>query len=219
MSDFRAARLHMVQSQLKTNRITDPRLLEVITEVPRERFVPEVLCSLAYVDEDLALGRGRHLMEPMVFAHLVQASQPGPDDIVLDVGCATGYSSVVLASLAGTVVALESDDEFAAEAAATFVDLAIGNAVTVRGALPEGYAEQGPYDAIMLNGAVEVVPERLTDQLAEGGRLVAVVNKPAEPIGQVTLMRREGGIVSSRTLLDAAIPLLPGFVHEAGFAF
>ena len=219
MSDFAAARLHMVQSQLQTNRITDPRLLEVIAEVPRDRFVPEALRSLAYVDEDLALGRGRHLMEPMVFAHLVQASQPGADDIVLDVGCATGYSSVVLARLAGTVVALESDDEFAAEAAATFVELAIGNAVTVKGTLPEGYAEQGPYDAIMLNGAVEVIPERLIDQLAEGGRLVAVVNKPAQPMGQVTLMMREGGIVSSRALLDAAIPLLPGFVHEAGFAF
>ena len=219
MSDFAAARLHMVQSQLQTNRITDPRLIEAITEVPRERFAPEALRPLAYVDEDLALGRGRHLMEPMVFAHLVQASQPGPDDIVLDVGCATGYSSIVLSRLAGTVVALESDDEFAAQAAATFVELAVGNAVIVRGALPEGYAEQGPYDVVMLNGAVEIVPERLTDQVAEGGRLVAVVNQPGQPIGQVTLMKREGRIVSSLALLDAAIPLLPGFVREAKFVF
>lgn len=219
MSDFAAARRHMVQSQLQPNRITDARLLEVIAEVPRERFAPGTLGPLAYVDEDLPLGRGRYLMEPMVFAHLVQAAQPGPDDIVLDVGCATGYSSVVLARLAGTVVALESDAEFAAAAGAAFAELAIGNAVAVQGALPEGYAEQGPYDVILLNGAVEVVPERLTDQLAEGGRLAAVVSREAQRVGKVTLTTRQGDNLSSRTVLDAAIPHLSGFTREAGFAF
>lgn len=217
MPDYAAARRHMVHSQLEPNRVSDPRVIAAMAEVPRELFVPEALSGVAYVDEDLAVGSGRYLMEPLVFAWLLQAANVGPDDIVLDVGCATGYSTAVLAQLAGTVVALESDAELAATAAALIAKLEIGNAVVVTGALADGYAQQGPYNAIVLNGSVEQVPDVLGEQLTEDGRLVAIIGGGRAAKGIV--MTRSVGRLSSRPLVDAAVPPLPGFEVARGFVF
>ncbi len=218
MVDFAAARFNMVESQLRTNKVTDLRLLGAFETVPRERFVPEPLRGIAYIDEDVALGGGRFVMEPRVLARLLQAAEPGPEDVALDLGCGSGYATAILSRLVATVVALEDDAALAAAANRTLDELEIDNAVVVEGRLAEGYPKQAPYNVILLGGAVAEVPAVIADQLAEDGRLVTVVS--AGPgLGRATLMRRDGGVVSSRVLYDAALPVLPGFEAEPGFVF
>ncbi len=218
MVDFAAARLNMVESQLRTNKVTDLRLLDAFENLPRELFVPEPLRGIAYVDQDVTLGRGRFVMEPRVLARLLQAAQPGPEDMALDLGCGSGYATAILSRLVATVVALEDDAALAAAANRTLSELEIDNAVVVEGRLAEGYPKQAPYNVILLGGAVAEIPAAIADQLAEGGRLVAVVS--AGPgLGRATLMRRDGGVISSRVLYDAALPMLPGFEAQPGFVF
>ena len=175
MPDFATARFNMVENQIRPNRVTDARVLEAMADVPRERFVPKKLQDAAYIDEDLAIADGRFLMEPAVFARLVQAAAITPDDLVLDVGCGTGYSTAVLARLAA-------------------------------------------YDAIVLGGSVDEAPRALTDQLAEGGRLVAVVTG-GSAVGRGVVVLRLHGALSRRVLFDAAVPPLPEFRVERGFVF
>ncbi len=218
MIDFAAARSNMVESQLRTNKVTDLRLLGAFETVPRELFVPEPLRGIAYIDEDVALGGGRFVMEPRVLARLLQAAQPGPEDVALDLGCGSGYATAILSRLVATVVALEDDVALVAAANGTLDKLEIDNAVVVEGRLTEGYPKQAPYNVILLGGAVAEVPAAIAAQLAEGGRLVTVIS--AGPgLGRATLMRRDGGVISSRVLSDAALPELPGGVVAPGIVF
>ena len=218
MPNYATARLNMVENQIRPNRVTDERLLAAIAEVPRERFVPKRLQGNAYVDQDLALGDGRYLMEPVVFARLLQAAAIGPGDVVLDIGCGTGYSAAVLGKLAGTVVALESDAALAEQAIDALTELDVDNAAVVEGPLDEGYPRQAPYDVIVLGGSVDAVPDAIADQLVEGGRLVAVVNV-APTVGNIEVIHRLRGGLSRRQLFDAAVPILPGFAAEHSFVF
>ena len=216
--DYQTARENMIESQLRTNKVTDEALLEAFGQVPRELFVPEARRGVAYVDEDITIGSGRHLMEPMVLARLLQAAAIEPGDVVLDVGAGIGYASAVAARLAATVVALESAEGLAAQANDRFQELGIDNAIVVTGPLTEGYAKQAPYNVILLNGAVATLPAAITGQLAEGGRLVTVV-KPDAGQGKATLAQSRAGHVSSRVIFDAATPRLAGFEPVAGFTF
>lgn len=218
MTDFAAARLNMVESQIRTNKVTDPRIIEAFEALPRELFVDETKRGFAYVDEDLEVAPGRYLMEPMVLARLLQAAAPQPGDMVLDIGCATGYSTAVLARLAATVVGRDSDSALVDVANRTLNALDVDNAVVVEGDLIKGYEKQAPYNVILFQGAVSEVPLAIKRQLAEGGRLAAVVCDEAG-IGRGTLIRRSGENFSGRVLFDAATPLLPGFAPAAGFVF
>jgi protein-L-isoaspartate(D-aspartate) O-methyltransferase len=216
MPDYATARLNMVENQIRTNRVSDERVLAAIAAVPRECFVPKRLHGNAYVDQDIALGGGRYLMEPVVFARLLQVAEIGPGDVVLDIGCGTGYSAAVLGKLAGTVVALESDAALAKQAIEALTRLDVDNAAVVEGPLEGGYPRQAPYDVIVIGGAVDAVPAALTDQLVEGGRLVAVVN--ASPsVGNIEVIHRLYGGLSRRKLFDAVVPILPGFAAEHSF--
>ncbi len=218
MVDFAAARLNMVDSQIRTNKVTDLRVIEAFETVPRERFVGEHLQGIAYVDEDLEVAQARYLMEPMVLARLLQAAAPGPTDMVLDVACATGYSTAVLAGLAETVVGVDKDRGLVESANRTLNGLDIDNAVVVEGALADGYSKQAPYNVVLIQGAVTEVPAAIKAQMADGGRLVTVVVDEAG-IGRATLIQRSGEVYSARVLFDAATPVLPGFERAPGFVF
>lgn len=223
MIDFNRLRQSMVDSQIRPNDVTDLRIIAAMLEVPRERFVPASRADLAYLDDDLPLndaGSGstpRYLIEPMVLAKLIQALDLSGNERVLDVGCATGYSSALLRQLTAEVVAIESDPDLAATARGILAELAVAAVQVVSGPLINGVPEAGPYDAILLNGSVEYVPDALLDQLREAGRLVAVIR--SGPLGRATLHRRIDGDVSRRPLFDAAIPMLPGFEVPRGFVF
>jgi protein-L-isoaspartate(D-aspartate) O-methyltransferase len=210
----------MVNGQIRTNGVTDPAVIAAFSEVPRELFVPESRRALAYLDDDPVVGGGdrpRHLVEPMILAQILQAAGLTPADHVLDVGCASGYSSAILARLAGSVVALEVDSPLAAAAADTLRQLGHDNVAVVTGPLAAGWPQQAPYDAIILEGAVEEVPQALLGQLRDQGRLIAVV--AAGGVGRVTLFRAVGGVVSSLALFNAAVPALAGFDKPKSFAF
>jgi len=212
-------RKNMVDGQVLPNRVTDPLVIDAMYELPREKFVPKEKRSIAYIDEVLEIGEGRYLLEPMVLARLLQTAEIQPEDTVLDLACGTGYSSAVIAKIASIVVALESDSSLAEMATTTLNKMGLDNAVVVEGDLVEGYAKQGPYNVIFINGAVGSVPEQVVDQLAEGGRLVAVV-VGADGVGRGTLMVRKNGLVSKRDLFDAGTPLLKEFpASPEPFAF
>ncbi len=218
MVDHATARMNMVDSQLRTNRVIDRRLLEAFETVPRERFVPRHLRAIAYIDEDLRIKDDRYLMEPMVLARLLNDSLIEAGDVILVVGAATGYACAVAARVAATVVGLESDEEFAAQAESTLQAMGVDNAVVVRGDLRQGASQQGPYNVILINGAVEEIPQAILDQLADGGRL-ATVMRDRPGMGKATLFERFGDAWGRRTLFDAATPILPGFARERGFVF
>jgi protein-L-isoaspartate(D-aspartate) O-methyltransferase len=218
MVDFTQARKNMVDCQLRTNKVVDDTLIEAFLSIPRELFVDSGHQALAYTDTDVSAGNGRKLMAPMVIAQLIQAVQARPHEVALHVGCASGYSSAILAKLVGTVVSLESDKNLAARANNNFTNLAVDNAVVVEGPLNEGYASQGPYDIICIEGAVAEIPSRLIDQLADGGRLCAVVDDGSD-LGRAVLLVKKGNSVSKRVLFDATITPLPGFEVEKSFVF
>jgi protein-L-isoaspartate(D-aspartate) O-methyltransferase len=228
MSDFRLQRLNMVESQVRPSDVTDQRILRAMLEVPRERFVPPALAGMAYMDEQVAArtnaarGEGRYLLAPRTFAKLVHLADIGPDCAVLDVGCASGYSAAVLAKLARRVVALDCDEDLVQDARRMLGELEVANTTVIRGALAEGVAVEAPYDAIVLEGAVPAVPRSLLEQLAEGGRLVAIVaDEPAggSAVCRAQVWRRSGDSYDSRPAFDAGAAPLPGFAVPAGFVF
>ena len=219
MMDYAAVRHNMVESQLRTNKVTNWRLIDAMDDVPRERFVPKQLSSVAYVDEDLLVAPGRYLMEPLVLARLLQAATVTEEDVALDIGCATGYSSAVLGRLAGTVVGLEADSTLADAASQTLSDIGADNVIVVSGNLAEGYSRQGPYDVILFSGGIPHVPPVVMDQLAEGGRMVAVLRGPGEAIGRATLWVKLRGELSHRVVCDASVPSWPGIRTETVFQF
>jgi len=208
----------MIESQIRTNKVTDERVLAAIAKIPRELFVPERLQSVAYIDDDLPLGGGRYLMAPMVAARLLQAASVERADITLVVGSGAGYEAAVLAQQARSVVALEEDPEIARRARNALVDLGIAAVSVVEGPLASGHRLRAPYDVILFGGAVAEVPNEIVAQLSEGERLVAVV-KAAGGIGRATLTIRTGGLIARRVMFDAATPLLPGFQPKPAFVF
>ncbi len=215
--DYASARRNMVESQLRPNKVTDPALLDALASVPRELFVPEPLRGVAYVDEDIPLGRGRFLMEPMILGRLLELAAVRPSDAALVVGAGLGYSAAVLARIAGRVVALEGDPELAQQAAQMLRTLGVSNVVLVEGPLAEGAPRQAPFDVILFDGAVDRVPPAILDQLADEGRLVVVIRSSG--IGRATLMTRQAGIMAGRVAFDAAVPRLPGFEPAPAFIF
>ncbi len=223
MTDFAEARRTMVDRQIRTVDVTDADILDAIGGVPRELFVPPELRSLAYTDADLPIIQAkpgeerRFLVEPAILARLIQLAEVGRDDIVLDIGCATGYSSAVLSLLSNSVVALETDPDLAGSATETLLDLDIGNVAVVTGALPAGYPSEGPYDVILLAGSVEDLPDALFDQLKEGGRLVTIVG--IGPVGMANLFQKTAGEISHREAFNAPAPPLPGFSMAKSFQF
>ncbi len=217
MTDFSQQRLNMVEGQLRPSRVVDPRVLEAVAAVPRERFVPERLRHVAYADEDLPLGGGRFLTEPLVLARLIQAASIAGTDTVLVVGCASGYGAAIIARLAHQVVALECDVNLAAAAQASLMAVGAVNVEVVTGPLAAGWPRGAPYQAIVIEGAVAAVPPALLDQIAEGGRLAAVVRPNRS--GKATLYRRIAGTIASVEQFDAACPPLPGFAAKPAFVF
>ena len=215
--DYAKARVNMVDCQIRTSDVTDASIISAFMQVPRELFVPDHLKPLAYLDEDLDIGHDRYLAAPAQLARLIQGAQAGPDDIVLDVGCATGYSSAILSHVCSFAVALESNGPFATQAAEHLSTLECDNAVVVEGDLEAGYASEGPFDVILVAGAVETIPESLLGQLREGGRLVSVEGTGNSAMA--CLWINDDGVVSKRRLFNCALPRLPGFSRPPAFVF
>jgi protein-L-isoaspartate(D-aspartate) O-methyltransferase len=226
MTGFEAQRIAMVESQLRPNEVTDGALLSAMRALPRERFVPDSVRGLAYMGEAIEVlharddAPARSLLSPMVQARLIQLAEIEPQDSVLDVGCATGYSTAILARLAARVIGLESDRELTKAAAANLAALGLANAEIVAGDLFAGHASAEPYDVIVLEGSVPEVPETLLAQLKEGGRLVAVRTlAPNMRQGKAYLYVRVDGEARGIAHFDAGAGPLPGFAPAPAFTF
>ena len=221
MSGFSTARQKMVDGQVRPSDVTDIRILDAMLAVPREAFVPSSQRALAYLDLDLDVSEGasdkRYLIKPVVTAKMLQAAEIKQGDNVLVVGCATGYAAAIIAHLAGQVTATESDSSMAATAVDVLAGLGLANVTVQTAAAAEGDPANAPYDAIILNGATEIVPDRLYSQLREGGRLVGVFATTQPP--RATLVTRSHGDFGNRALFDAAVPVLPGLERAAAFVF
>jgi protein-L-isoaspartate(D-aspartate) O-methyltransferase len=217
MSDFAAQRAAMVDSQLRPNDVTDPRILKAMGDIARERFVPAALSAVAYMEDCIGLGKGRTLLDARCFGKLLQLAEIRASDRVLDVGCLTGYSTLVSSRLAQHVVGVEEDGELKRVAEKNLAVAGATNVAIVEAPLAQGWPKGAPFDAIVINGAIEVEPNALLDQLADGGRLVVIVRDRAA--GHARLYLKHEGVVSERPAFDARLPLLPGFRKAAGFVF
>ena len=215
MQDFAARRTMMVDTQVRPNDVTKFPIIEAMLSVPREAFVPAGMTEAAYVGENLDLGAGRWLLEPRTFAKMLDALNVQPSDLVLDIAGGLGYSSAVIARMAEAVVLLETED-FATQAEAILSAHGVDNAAVITGDLPSGAAKHGPYDAIIVEGGIEVLPPMILDQLKEGGRIVALFTSGA--LGTVRMGRKADGHVAWRDLFNAAAPALRGFTTERVFA-
>lgn len=217
MFDSATARRMMVDGQVRTADVHNPDLLAAMLEVPRERFVPPALAEQAYVDSDLEIAKGRSMLKPMVLAKLIQAAHVQADDHVLDVGCGFGYSSAVLARLAGSVVALEEDAQLAHAAKEALAASGAANVVVATGRLTAGWPAAAPYDVILLDGATEITPEMLGGQLKPSGRLACILGRT--PAAKAMIFRLAEGRLVGRPIFDAAASVLPGFVAPPAFVF
>ncbi len=220
MADFLQTRINMVDGQIHPAGVIDPRILESFETVPRELFVPERLQGVAYTDEDLDIGQGRYLLEPITHAKMMQAVQPVETDVVLDIGVGAGYSSAILSPMVTTIIALEHNKRQMDKATKLWDRLDVCNVALIEGMLIDGVPEQAPYSLIIINGAVEAVPDNIIEQIDVGGRLIAVIRKAGHSVGQAVLfVKSENGDVSSKILFDASIPFLQGFEPKARFEF
>ena len=208
--DFAAARLAMVESQLRPQGVTDPAVLEAMSAIPRERFLPNETRPLAYVDRGVAIGSGRFMPPPAVLGQLLTQMMPRRGERSLVVGAGTGYSASVLERIGLSVVALESSAELAARARELGIE-------TVEGPLEQGWNKGAPYDQILIDGAVEYLPDALVDQLADGGRLgAALVDRG---VARLIVGRKAGTAFGYLSLGDAGTPALPGFTRPQQFIF
>ncbi|SMX37189.1 Protein-L-isoaspartate O-methyltransferase [Octadecabacter ascidiaceicola] len=207
----------MVDTQVRPSDVTKFPIIDALLSVPREDFVPDAKREAAYVGENIEIGAGRVLLESRTFAKMLEAADIQPSDVILDLGCGLGYSTAVLAQLAEFVVAVEDEAGRAEEAQQNLSDHGIDNAAVFEGALNAGAAKNGPYDVILLQGAVEQIPADLLAQVKDGGRIVAIFAEDA--LGVVRVGRKIDGVVNWRMSFNASAPVLAGFAKEAAFSF
>lgn len=218
MTQYELARAHMVTNQLRPNGVIDDRLDEAFAALRRELFLPDSHRAVAYVDDNLPLGEGRYLMRPVVAGQLLQAAAPLPTDTALVVGAGTGYEAALLGVLAKSVVALEESENLAHRARFALAEARALSVSVVEGALRKGHRPRAPYEVILFTGAIAEVPHEIEAQLAEGGRLVAVL-RGEEGIGRAVVVTRTPLALARRILADAGVPFLPGFAPEPAFTF
>ena len=217
MTDFSAARNLMVDSQVRTADVTRHSVIHALTEVPRELFVQKAWREVAYAEAELPLAPGRAMPMPRTLGKMLNTAEIDRSDLVLEIAPGTGYSTALIARMAAAVVAIEPDEGLAAQATEALQRLEAINAVVSHGDPTAGDPAHGPYDVIFVNGAVERVPEALTDQLKDGGRLVAIFLEGN--VGQCRVVLRVGDTLATRYAFDATAPLIPGFERKRAFAF
>jgi protein-L-isoaspartate(D-aspartate) O-methyltransferase len=209
----------MIENQIRANRVIDARIVNAMASLPRERFVPKLKRGVAYMGDDLDIGNGRYLMNPMVLGQLLESAEIKQSDLVLEIGAGAGYATAILSRLAGTVVSLESDADLVRETSALLGELGVDNAAVIEGKLADGYAKQAPYDVIFINGAVAEVPAQLLAQIGEGGRLVAVIAGKVGLTGRIVVYTRSGNAIGHREAFEAATHILSGFERRQSFVF
>ncbi|WP_412505717.1 protein-L-isoaspartate O-methyltransferase family protein [Roseovarius sp. SYSU LYC5161] len=216
MTDYAARRTMMVDTQVRPSDVTKFPIIDAMLAVPREAFVPRHLREAAYMGENLDLGAGRVMLDPRTLAKMLDALEIDNDDLVLDVGCAIGYSAAVEARMAQAVVAVEEDAEMAAEAQTLLAETGADNVIVHEAPLAEGAAPHGPYDVILVQGGVEELPDTIAAQLKEEGRIACLFMEGV--LGVVRIAHKIDGRLHWRYAFNASAPVLPGFHKAPAFA-
>lgn len=217
MTDYAARRTMMVDTQVRPAEVTKFPIIDAMLRVPREAFVPRTLREAAYVGENVDLGGNRVVLDPRTLAKMLDALDLRDDDLVMDVGCGLGYSAAVMARLAQAVVAVEEDAALRAEAETLLPEHGADNVIVHDAPLTDGAAPHGPFDAIVIEGAVGQLPDALTDQLKNGGRMACLFMEGA--LGSVRIGYKLDGRMTWRFAFHAGAPVLPGFEKETAFTF
>lgn len=216
MTDFAARRTTMVDTQVRPSDVTKFPIINAMLSVPRELFVPADRIEAAYVGENLDLGAGRVMLDPRTLAKMLDALALTPADLVLVVGAAHGYSAAVMAQMVNAVIALEEDAVMATEAERALAEAGADNVAVLGGPLAEGVAKHAPYDAILIEGAIEVLPDAIAGQLREGGRIAALFREGNLGVCRVGIA--QGGRIAWRHAFNAGAPVLPGFAAVRAFS-
>lgn len=215
MSDFAARRTMMVDTQIRPSDVTKFPIIDAMLSVPREAFVPDERRDVAYAGRNVDLGQNRVVLEPRTLAKMLDALNVQADELVLDLGCGLGYSAAILARMADFVVAVEEDEALAAEAQTALSEAGADNVAVIAGPLVDGNAKHGPYDVILVGGAVEDMPETILDQLKEGGRIAAIFADGM--LGTVRIGYKVDNAIAWRFSFNAGAPVLPGFEVQQAF--
>jgi protein-L-isoaspartate(D-aspartate) O-methyltransferase len=216
MTDFATRRRMMVDTQVRPSDVTEFPIIDAMLTIPREAFVPRDKVEAAYASDDVDLGEGRVLLDPRVFSKMLDALDLSNSDLVLDVGSGYGYSAAVIARIAEAVVAVEDDEARVSESMELLTEYHADNVVLHSGALTAGSPDHGPYDAILIEGGVEVLPDSLQAQLKEGGRIAVIFMENA--LGTVRVGHKLDGKITWRYAFNATAPMIQGFEKTAEFA-
>lgn len=217
MTNYATRREMMVDTQVRPSDVTKFPIIDAMLRVPREIYVPDDRVEAAYADRNIDLGGNRVILEPRTFSKMLDALNLGRGDLVLDLGCGYGYSAAVIADMVEAVVAVEEDPDMAREALSLLAEQGVDNAALVEATLADGAPEHGPYDAIILQGAAETVPDAILAQLKEGGRIAVLFSEGA--LGVARIGYKIDGSVSWRFDFNAAAPVVPGFEKARDFVF
>lgn len=208
--DYEAARLAMVDSQLRPLGVSDPVVIDAMATIERERFVDPFWRPSAYTDRAIPMGDGRLLSAPSVLGQLLSEIVPQAGQRALVVGAGTGYSAAVLIAMELDVVALESSAALATVARANGIEI-------VEGPLEQGWPAGAPYDLILIDGAVELIPEAIAAQLGEGGSIATALLDRG--VARLVTGRKAAGAIGYHSLADAGVAALPGFSRPKAFTF
>ena len=217
--DFKIARKNMVENQIRANKVTSINVINAFLDVPREKFVPDALQEISYVDEDIQLSRNRFMMKPMILARLFQSLNLKGNENILHVGSNSGYGSAILSRMCSSVISLESDKKLFETSIHTFSNMGFDNVVPLHGSMENGVEKEAPVDIIFIEGSIETEPKSLFSQLNENGKLIAIIRPANIKIGKAKLFFKISNEIGLENLFDAQVSKLSIFKSKTKFSF
>ena len=217
--DFKIARKNMVENQIRANKVTSLNVINAFLDVPREKFVPDALQEISYVDEDIQLSRNRFMMKPMILARLFQSLNLKGNENILHVGSNSGYGSAILSRMCSSVISLESDKKLFETSIHTFLNMGFDNVVPLHGSMENGVEKEAPFDIIFIEGSIETEPKSLFGQLNENGKLIAIIRPANIKIGKAKLFFKISNEIGLENLFDAQVSKLSIFKSKTKFSF
>ena len=217
--DFKKARKNMVENQIRANKVTSLNVINAFLDVPREKFVPDALQEISYVDEDIQLSRNRFMMKPMILARLFQSLNLKGNENILHVGSNSGYGSAILSRMCSSVISLESDKKLFETSIHTFSNMGFDNVVPLHGSMENGVEKEAPFDIIFIEGSIETEPKSLFGQLNENGKLIAIIRPANIKIGKAKLFFKISNEIGLENLFDAQVSKLSIFKSKTKFSF
>ncbi|GIR79797.1 MAG: protein-L-isoaspartate O-methyltransferase [Alphaproteobacteria bacterium] len=217
--DFKIARKNMVENQIRANKVTSLNVINAFLDVPREKFVPDALQEISYVDEDIQLSRNRFMMKPMILARLFQSLNLKGNENILHVGSNSGYGSAILSRMCSSVISLESDKKLFETSIHTFSNMGFDNVVPLHGSMENGVEKEAPFDIIFIEGSIETEPKSLFGQLNENGKLIAIIRPANIKIGKAKLFFKISNEIGLENLFDAQVSKLSIFKSKTKFSF